>query len=236
MAAPKRIDLIKHGVYAPLGAPVLPRELELDPVGDVSLALIEYYKFIPIKVAVSYTITDAREIVVLHSDVCQQANLGDTDDDYFYVGVIHHAMRSQIGQNAFNQNLLGLNVGVPIADPMENLQMATMIDISTGDPYYEEDFDRNQTRWVLGGSGNLSVTYGVGTWDVEKTPVRHLRLVSMLVGKTYYERLIAVRKTGQFNAADFRISTDQLEAVKTKNDAEITQYIEAVGYMAITVG
>lgn len=230
-----KLDVVRKMVLAAIGSPVLPAEIAFDYTLDVTPALIEYYKYVPIKAPMTLPITNTRELSVAHADIIQQYD-AENAGQYFYVGVLHAAIRHQIGQNAFNQNLLGLNVGVPVADPMENLQMATMIDISTGDLYYEEDEVRGATRFVFGGAGNFSVIFGLGHWDEEKLPWRHLRVVADLCGRYYYSRLIAIRETGAFNAADFKVSTAQLQKALEEAKTNAREYLEGAGYMALTIG
>jgi hypothetical protein len=230
-----KLDIIQKMVLATIGSPVLPAEIAFDYALDVVPALIEYYKFLPIKAPLSYTITNSRELEVPFADVIGSYSPGSVGS-FFYVGVIHCAIRSQIGQNAFNQNLLGLNVGVPIANPMENLQMATMIDMSTGDVYYEEDEFKGVARFILGGSGNLSIIFGLGCWDGEKLPYRHLRNIADLCGIYYYTRLIAIRETGTFSAADFKISTVMLNKALDECKVRSKEYLENAAYMAISYG
>src|SRR5690606_32560151 len=218
MPAPDRLKMLKGIIYAPLGVPVLPIELEFNVDLDVAPALAKYYKYLPILHAESYIVNRTRELRVRHADIIYNyvhrqipqpvdpvypappvppPQPDDPPvDEFFYIGVADHKIRHQIGQNAFNQNLLGLNVGVPIANPMENLQMATMIDISTGDTYMEEDFVREETRFTFGGMGNFAATYALGCWDYNKVPLRHLEYFAAIVGEQYYERIYAVRQTG----------------------------------------
>lgn len=232
-----KLPLILAQVVAPLGAPLLPQELAPDPVMDVQLGLIEYFRYLPIRVGTSYVITNAWDRVIPYTDIFAAASPDPAvQAQLFYVGVVHHAMRSQIGQNAFNQNLLGLNVGVPIADPMQNLQMATMLDISTGDTYYEEDDILQQVRFTFGGSGNFSVVWGVGSTNPEHILTRHIQLAAMLVGDVYYRRLLAIRKTGSFTNTDFKIDVGQLEATIADNRKRADEYLENAGYTALTVG
>jgi hypothetical protein len=232
-----KLELVTGTVKAALGSPVLPVELEISAAQDFPLALTEYYRWLPIKAPNAYTIRDAREMTVAHAEaIANYEPDEDLAENFFYVGVLHCAIRAQIGQNAFNQNLLGLNVGVPIADPMENLQMATMIDISTGDVYYEEDEARALTRFIFGGSGNFSVIFGLGHWDVNLIPWRHMKAFSDLVAVQYYSRLIAVRKTGVFGSADFKMDLSFLEAALAEAKQRSKEYFEAATYMAITIG
>lgn len=230
-----KLELINGTVMSNLGAPVLPVELQISATQDYPLALTEYYRFLPIKAPQTHVITNSRELEISHASV-----IGNYDpinpDNYFYVGVVHQTIRAQIGQNAFNQNLLGLNVGVPIADPMENLQMATMIDISTGDVYFEEDEAHECVRFIFGGSGNFSVIFGIGHWDVNKIPWRHIKVFSDLVSIQYYSRLIAVRDTGAFNSADFKMSTDFLKKALEEAKTRSAKYLEESGYIALTIG
>ena len=236
MAAPtSKVTVIRNMVLANIGAPVLPAEIAFDDQLDMVPALLEYYKYIPIKSPMSFPITNAREVEILHSDIITNYNPAQVEH-FFYVGVLHTAIRAQIGQNAFNQNLLGLNVGVPIADPMENQLMATMIDISTGDIYYEEDEMKQSVRFVFGGTGNFSAIFGLGCWDPEKLPWRHLRNIADIAATYYYARLIAVRETGVFNAADFKISTAQLNKALDEAKKNAKEYLENAAFVALTIG
>lgn len=235
---PTRLDLIKARVYAPLGAPVLPRELELDLLNDVYPAIIKYYKYVPIKLGSSHTVRNERELRVPWTDL--YPDYADKsvpyEGEYFYVGVIHHAIRHQLGVNAFNQNLLGLQVGIPITNPMENVAMATEIDISIGDIYYEEDNINEATKWVVGGSGTLSIVWALGHYDVEKIMLRHIDVMAALVAEVYFERLIGVRKTGSFNSADFKLDTSQLEGCLKEAKEKSQAYLDEIGFLGMTIG
>jgi hypothetical protein len=237
---PTRLDVIRALVYAPLGSPVLPRELELDGTLDVIPALLKYYRYVPIKVGKAYTITNERELSVRWKTFMPDFQAGNDsapyEGDYFHVGIIHHAIRHQLGVNSFNQQLLGLNVGIPITNPMENVGMATEIDISMGDVYYEEDGVNELTRFVVGGSGTLSVTWGVGHYDVEKVLLRHIEVVAALAAEIYLERIVAVRKTGNFNSADFKLDVSQLESFLEKAKEKAKAYLDEVGFLGMTIG
>lgn len=233
MAKPDLYQVIKGMILAPLGAPVLPVELDVSTESDVPSGLVNYYKYVPVLVGKAYSIYNTRELAVKHADI-----LADFPDPskMFYIGVADHKIRHQIGQNAFNQNMLGLNVGVPIANPMENLQMATMIDISTGDTYMEEDFVREETRFTFGGLGNFSVVFAVGCWDLGKIPMRHLEFVAASIAETYYQRIEAIRQTGTFSNADFKISVEMIKSAAEKNKERLTQLRTNLAFMPVTMG
>jgi hypothetical protein len=229
--------MVTSRVLAVLGAPTLPQELAISVTDDFSPALVKYYSYLPHKIGRTYPILNTRELTVDHASVFPDYVTGSPySGDYFYIGVVHHAIRHQIGQNAFNQNLLGVEYGQPTPDPMQNLEFATAMDISTGDTYYEEDFVNSRTKFVLGGSGTFSVIFGLGHSNPELIPVRHVELMSWLVGAVYFERLMAVRKTGAFSSADFTLNTSQLESALQEAKDRSDKYLEGAGLMAATLG
>jgi hypothetical protein len=234
---PSRVAMVTSRLLAALGAPILPQELAPSVTDDFAPALVKYYSYLPHKVGRMYPITNTREMEVVHASVFPDYVVGQPyTGDYFYVGVIHHAIRHQIGQNAFNQNLLGIEYGQPTPDPLQNLEFATALDISTGDTYYEEDFVNDKTKFVLGGSGTFSVIFALGHSNPEKVPARHVELLSWLVGAVYYERLLAIRKTGAFSSADFALNTAQLESALKEAKDKSASYLESAGLLAATLG
>lgn len=156
---------------------------------------------------------------------------------YFYVGVLGYAVRDQLGQSRFDDYLLGLNYAVPNFDPVRMNLNATLIDMNVGDIHYEEDQSNNVIRFVVGGSCFVAVTYGVGSSSIEDTPLRHLELVAWLIGLQYYERILAIRKTGSFKGQDdFEISTDQLERALEYAKTRSEEMLRAVEFIAATKG
>lgn len=156
---------------------------------------------------------------------------------YFYIGVLGYSVRNQLGQSRFDDYLLGLNYAVPNFDPVRMNLNATLIDMNVGDLHYEEDQSNNTIRFVVGGSCFVAVTYGVGSSSIEDTPLRHLELVSWLIGLQYYERMLAIRKTGSFKGQDdFEISTDQLEKALEYAKTRSEEMLRAVEFIAATKG
>jgi hypothetical protein len=239
-----KFDLIEGNVYSVLGDSVdirqdefnLPRELNISSA-DVNNALLEYYQNVPIKRTRNYTAVNVRELKQDFEELYQT-------DDEFYVGVldfyIKHQMSTMGGLDSF---LLGsmLPGQIPTitgikGGPMGVLLDNTITDMVVGDPYYEEDELEKCIKWVVGGYGVLSVIYGVGTWDVERTPHRHLPAVSWLVGKYYYERVLSIRKTGKFEKTDFSLDVSQLESSLQRAKEMSHEYLNSIKYMPITRG
>lgn len=161
----------------------------------------------------------------------------DYTGKYFYVGVLSYAVRNQLGQSRFDDYLLGLNYAIPNFDPVRMNLNATLIDMNVGDLHYEEDVSNNVVRIVVGGSCFVAVTFGVGSSSLEDIPLRHTELVSWLVGIQYYERMLAIRKTGSFKGQDdFQISTDQLERALEFAKQRSEEMLRAVEFIAATKG
>lgn len=226
--------LLESLVYAPLGDPVLPRECSLDANRDIYPALVEYYKHLPLKKVVTNYFTDRREWTMPIS-----SNYPDYPTDpsnYFYLGVLHFAVRNQLGQSRFDEYLLGFNYSIPNYDPERTLLNATLIDMNVGDVYYEEDLPNNLVRWIVGGTCILSVTLGFGQYNIEHIPSRHLELLSHIVKSVYYQRLLAVRTTGRFSQADFDISADLLQEEYNRSMETKKVMIESLQLVPVTIG
>lgn len=239
---PKVIELITAKVQAPLGAPALPTELEINPLNDIYPALIKYYSHIPITVNKQHGLWQSREAIQKISELLPPGNTVVSENScekvyrYFYVGVISYAVRQQLGQSRFDEYLLGMNYSIPNFDPERTLLNNTLIDMNVGDVYYEENLVLDQVKWIVGGSCLLSVIYGLGYEDIEKVPLRHLDFISSLVKLTYYQRLLSVRETGEFGSADFKISTDLLRKAYDKAVTDSDDMIQSMGWLAATRG
>jgi hypothetical protein len=237
-------NLARDLVLAPLGYPTLPQELQPSAT-DFDNALITYYKHLPLKVTRQETFRSERETAVSMDRILPDyaTTLGaetPSPSRYWYVGVLAFAPRLQVGSNRLNEYLLadGPNSAYvfPNAEPLKQGLLDTMYDYHIGDPYYEEDFVNRVVRWVVGGSSLLSVVYGVGHSDPDRLPYRHLELYKHLVGATYYERLLAVRKTGKFTNADFTIDTAQLESTLEEAKKRSDELIGSMGLVPVTSG
>lgn len=223
------LNLAKDVVKAPLGVPTLPVELDVSE-SDVNAALVKYYSYVPIKKIVEHSFGPERELT-------QPINtLLPNTDDYFYVGVFGFATRMQVGQTRLNEYLLGTTYMWPNGEPEKQMMYNTLLDWTTGDPYYEEDFVNNQIKWVVGGSCRLSVTYGLGHHDATKLPHRHVDLFAGLIGLRYYERLIAIRETGDFGASDFKLSTVLLNKTLDETKVRVEEQLNSIGIFPATLG
>lgn len=224
-------EMIEGSVYAPLGAPALPAELEIQAI-DFYNALTKYYTYLPIKIERSYNMFNSgREHRQVISELLKTP-------DYFYLGVVGYAPRYQVGQYRFDEYLLGLNYSVPIYDPLKKQATDAYIDQNTGDPYFNEvlDDDEPYIQWVVGGFCTLGVQYGLGQNNVEKIPRRHFELVSKLVGMSYYQRLISIRKTGNFSKSDFSIDISFLEKVLEQVSKDGMDMLTSMAPYPLTIG
>lgn len=227
-------SLLNSYVYAPLGDPVLPREYSLDANRDIYPALVSYYKYVPIKrMALNY-FTDRREWAMPIAP--QYPDYPAETSSYFYLGVLHYAVRHQLGQSRFDEYLLGFNYSIPNYDPERTLLNATLIDMNVGDVYYEEDHVNDLVRWVVGGTCVLSVLLGFGHKDLEKVPKRHIEWLSHIVRTVYYQRLISIRTTGKFDSADFDISAELLMSEYDKSVEAVKSMTEGMGLFEVTIG
>ena len=221
--------LVRERVVAALGAPVLPLELEISAF-DYEAALTKYYTFVPIKVTRTAAITTGS-----YQYAQPIADLFPSSE-HFYVGVLSFAMRGQVNQNRMDEYLIGNNYFANSFPVDKQTLLNTQMDLQTGDPYYEEDFVNEQVRWVCGSVGQLSVIYGLGHGDINRAPRRHVELLSYLVGEVYYERLIAIRKTGQFSGADFTLNVDLLEQARVNAQNRATEILESISLIPATLG
>lgn len=234
MAAIVTQTLIHDNVLAPLGAPTLPQELDIQ-TADYQQALIKYYSYLPLKISVNYTFTTDREVSQDIANLLTKITVSDPTS-LFYVGVINFSVRLQTTSLRLNEYLLGTTYVFPNADPLKQALLNTQMGENIGDPYYEENFANNCVNWVVGGNCTLSVIYGLGSTDISITPLRHLELISDLVGCTYYKRLLAIRKTGQFSGADFTINTELLADTLKDAQTRASETLSSIGLVAVTIG
>lgn len=221
-------DLVLSEVYAPLGAPLLPQELSVQPT-DIELALNRYYSYVPIKKTASYSFTTTREIE-------QSIPALLPGEDYFYVGVVAFAPRQHTVSNRLNEYLLGINQTMPNADPLRQSFLNTQLGENIGDPYFEENFAEEKVVWVVGGACTLSVTYGLGHLNLEKIPRRHVKLMAYLVGQTYYKRILSIRKSAKFDNADFQLDVSLIEQALSDATKEGEEYLSSIGLFPVTLG
>lgn len=222
-------------VGAPLGAPILPVELSVTDV-DRQLALLKYYSFVPIKSTKEYSFTTSREVTQQILDLLPVDNNGNPDQNYFYVGVMSFATRLFTTAPRMNEYLLGTPYMFPNEEPETQAYINTLWDYNIGDVYYEEKPDLGLINWVVGGSLVLAAVYGIGCMDIEKTPYRHVELIGHLIGVNYYKRLLAIRKTGKFNNADFTLDTSVLENALKEAIDRSTEILESISMIPITSG
>lgn len=220
--------LISSAVYAPLGAPTLPTELNIQPT-DIELALNKYYTYIPIKKTHTYQFSSNREIAQSITELLP-------GPDYFYVGVLAFASRLQTVSPRLNEYLLGTTYAFPNAEPLKQSYYNTVLNENLGDTYYEEDEPNDKINWVVGGTCTLSVTYGIGHNSIDSIPRRHVQLMSYLVGETYYNRLLAIRKTAEFSGSDFSINTALLEDALKRAQTEGQGILDSISYVPVTIG
>lgn len=221
-------EVITSLTLAPLGAPRLPTELEISPL-DFEAALVKYYSYVPYKKSENYSVTG------IYSFKQEMAALLPAPE-FFYIGVISFAMRSQINQSRMDEYLLGNNFVSPNIPVDRQAYFNTMIDMQTGDPYYEEDFVLGEVRWTVGARGTFCVIYGLGHNDINKVPARHYELMAALVGCVYYERLMAIRKTGAFQGADFTLDTSVLASALERAQTRSAEILESIGLVPVTLG
>ena len=230
--------VIRSLVYAPLGAPVLPQELEIDPDMDIYPSLIEYYKYIPIKHIVNhYFMTDREWFMQISSNRPDSSiELCPEKSPYFYIGPVDYAVRHQLGQARFDEYLLGMNYTVPNYDPERTVLNATLVDINIGDVYYEEEFHLDRIKWIVGGACLLSIVMGWGHRNIEAIPPRNLELMSLIVGNTYYQRVLALRGTGNFEKSDFTISNEILESALKEVKEKKEKMIQSLSLIPVVSG
>lgn len=226
-------DLVRELVLAPLGAPTLPVELDIS-AADRMAALYKYYSYVPYKVTKQYSVQGSYQFAQPMAGLLPTPP--DEGEQFFYVGVFDFGFRHQIGQSRFNEYLIGNNYLSSQQSVEKQALLNTLLDQYTGDPYYEEDFIAGEVRWVTGARGSFAVTYGLGYTGLDKVPVRHLDLVARLVGCTYYERLLAIRKTGSFTGADFTLDTALLESQLAAAREKSAEALESIGLIPITSG
>ena len=226
MSTPK--EVITGLALAPLGAPLLPTELEISSL-DFEAALAKYYSYVPYKLNKEYNISGLYNVTQKMTDLLPSA-------DYYYVGVVSFAIRSQINQSRLDEFLLGHNFVSPNIPVDKQAYFNTMIDLQTGDPYYEEDFVNEEVRWVVGARGTFAVVYGLGHNDPDKVPRRHFELMAALVGCVYYKRLLAIRKTGTFSGADFTLDASILQSALEEAQTRSTEILESIGLVPVTLG
>jgi hypothetical protein len=102
-------------VLAPLGAPALPVVYEIDSDADILPALIKYYTHVPIITTSQHSMFTDRETVVSYENYKPKVPLESPQDadNIFYIGLVHYALRNQIGLARFDEFLLGVSVGRP---------------------------------------------------------------------------------------------------------------------------
>lgn len=215
-------DTIISRTLSVLGSPILPQEAAISDTDDFIPALYRYYSYIPIQTTRAYTFGTERELTVTEASVLPDSN-------HFCVGVIGFAPRNQLGQTRFDEYLLGLQYGTPIFNPEQQVLSATILDQNVGDIYFEQDPVAQTYTFVVGGACVLGVIFGLGHYDPEIIPYRHIDLLSALLGETYYARLYAARISGQFDTADFKLSADFLANRMAYNNDRIKDMITAMG-------
>jgi hypothetical protein len=221
--------LIRSLVYAPLGAPLLPTELDIS-VEDEQLALSKYYSYVPIKVVRNYPSATSG-----YSFSQQMAELVPSAD-YHYMGVVSFAMRAQLNAARVDEYLLGNGYLAPHVPLDQQAYHNTMMDLQTGDPYYVENFVEEKVDWTVGQRGTLSVVYGIGHNGLDKVPRRHIELMAALVGVAYYTRILAIRKTGAFNGADFTLDGSVLQNALEQAQLRSDDTLAAIGLVPATLG
>lgn len=229
MALSTHVELVEGIVYSPLGGTILPQEQSIQKV-DYDRALLRYYTYNPIKITRTYEVGVDREVSQEHNALLPSA-------DYFYVGLLHVEPRTQLGLTRFDEVLLGAAaLPSPRYTPEHQLLASTMVDLSVGDVYQEENNVEGVTRFVLGGSCILAAIWGIGHSDLNKVPHRNLEYVAQLVGVQYYERLLAVRKTGAFKDSDFSLDTSVLQASYEYFKEKSEEMTMALNLTAVTKG
>lgn len=222
--------LIRSLVYAPLGVPTLPTELDIS-AEDEQIALSKYYSYVPIKVVRNYQSLNSS-----YTFSQPMAALLPNPEEYYYGGVVAFAMRAQLNAARVDEYLIGNNYLAPHVPLDQQMYHNTMMDLQTGDPYFVEDFVGEKVDWVVGQRGTLSVVYGIGHTDLDRVPRRHIEVVAALIGCVYYERMLAVRKTGQFNGADFVLNADVLGEALKLAQTRVDETLAAIGVVPATVG
>jgi hypothetical protein len=237
MAVIKIKVLIQESVMACLGKPLLPVEMDIQDI-DYSQALIKYYAYLPLRAVKNYQFTADREVSQSISELISGIPVSKPEDteDLFYVGVANFSVRLQTSSIRLNEYLLGTDYVFPNAEPMKQSLLNTQMGENVGDPYYEEDFLNNKVNWVVGGNCTLSVSYGFGSLNIGIIPMRHLELMSALVGCSYYKRLLAIRNTGVFPGADFSINTTLLESALKEAQSKVDEILGSIGIVPATIG
>lgn len=229
-----RRSLLENWVLSPLGGSALPAELAVSDL-DILQALMTYYRYNPIKVTRTYEFRNQRELTVPYSSIVP-APVND-EMEYYYLGVIQAEPRTQMMHATMDSYLLGpSHVSLPKYDPSQIVAYASLIDSVQGDLYYEDQSELEQIKYVVGGYSVLNVIYAVGQTSLNYIPFVHLELVARLASIPYYQRVLAIRKTGKFQHTDFQISTEQLEAALKYAETEKVRGLAEVGLMAITKG
>lgn len=222
-------------LMAVLGNPTLPVELAPDYVSDVLPALYKYYSYLPIQKPKYYNLIQTYREVHEDMDTLTQG-LFPNDDKYFFLGVLNYQIRNMIGQGRFDEYLLGFNYSIPSYDPERILLQDTLIDINTGDPIVNCDFASKKINIVVGGACYLNVDYAFGHYDLNKIPLRHVELLALLIGQSYYQRLIAIRTSASFGNDDFSLSAELLNNTLAMANERGNQMLKDLGLMAFTRG
>jgi hypothetical protein len=151
-----KTELIKDYVQAALGAPALPAELEVSSM-DLDLAMINYYKYVPIKVPKVYSFIQSRETTQTYANIISDYLMDKTlptgveADKFFYVGLLQFGTLQSLGQARFDEYLLGQWLQRPAYDPLKHALYNTQLDINVGDPYYIEDEVGERIQFIVGG-------------------------------------------------------------------------------------
>lgn len=224
-------DSIRNLVLSPLGSPVLPREVDIQET-DYLPALIRYYTAIPLRVERMYNMFSS--VRTLEQKVNE---LLPNPDKNFFIGVLNYGIKNQVGQPGFDQMLLGLQYQIPMYDPIRKLALDTYTEVNTGDVQYQEHLEADEPyiKWITGAFSMLAVEYGYGQTDIDKVNIRHTEILANLVSITYYERLISIRRSGSFKAADFSVSTDFIEKKLEENKARAEKMLRDAAPFPIVV-
>jgi hypothetical protein len=57
-----------------------------------------------------------------------------------------------------------------------------------------------------------------------------------LIGNVYYKRVISIRKTGNFDNADFKLDLTTLEDALKESQARSEEILGSIGLVGITIG
>jgi len=101
--------------------------------------------------------------------------------------------------------------------------------MNVGDVYYEENTDTQTVNFVVGGAMWLSVSFGIGSMNVQNLPPRHLPIASKCIAQPYYEKILAIRDSGTWDSLDMKPNLDQIKSRLDKINETLEADLALIG-------